>query len=132
WLDAKPWADAGSPLTRLGFHRQPGRARIVVDAPVADRLTVRETWDPGWTARLDGLPIPLEAKWGVFLWIQIPSGHHEIILEYDPREVRLGLAVSACAMGLVILVLTGKGRFWIPGIEWAGAWTEPSPRVRIG
>ena len=51
-----------------------------------------------------------------FLNIEIPSGQHELILKYDPAEVRLGLAVSFCSLVLLILVLTGIRLFWIPGI----------------
>jgi uncharacterized membrane protein YfhO len=79
----------------------------LVDGIAAERLVVRETWDPGWRARLDGKPIEIQAKSGVFLNIQVPSGQHELVLEYDPIEVRLGLGVSTCALVLLILVLTG-------------------------
>jgi hypothetical protein len=111
WLDAKPWAEAGSPQTRLEFSRQPGRARIVIDTPSSDRLVVRETWDPGWQARLDGRPLALTAERGIFLGLHVPPGHHELILEYEPEEVRIALAGSGLAMVLVILILTGIRRF---------------------
>jgi len=107
WLDAKPWADSESGQADLAFVRDHGRARILVDAIAADRLVVRETWDPGWRALLDGKPVEIQAKSGVFLNIQVPSGQHELVLEYDPSEVRLGLGVSTCALVLLILVLTG-------------------------
>jgi hypothetical protein len=107
WLDAKPWADSESGRADLAFVRDHGRARILVNAIVADRLVVKETWDPGWRAWLDGQPVEIRAKSGVFLKIQIPSGQHELVLEYDPSEVRLGLGVSVCALVLWILVLTG-------------------------
>ena len=59
---------AGS--TRVRDH---GRARILVDAPSRPiRLTVRETWDPGWTALLDGKPAEIQPKSTVFLNIEIP------------------------------------------------------------
>ncbi len=64
--------------------------------PIA--LTVRETWDPGWKALLDGKPVKIQRKSAVFLNIDIPSGQHELILKYDPVEVRIGHG------GLILLV----------------------------
>jgi hypothetical protein len=107
WLVAKPWANFESGQGNLSFIRDNGRARILVDAIAADRLVVRETWDPGWNALLDGKPVEIQAKSGVFLDIQVPSGQHELVLEYDPIEVRVGLGVSTGALVLLILVLTG-------------------------
>jgi hypothetical protein len=107
WLDAKPWADSESGRADLAFVRDHGRARILVNAIAADWLVVRETWDLGWRAWLDGKPVEIRSKCGVFLNIQVPSGQHELVLEYDPSEVRLGLGVSTCALVLWILVLTG-------------------------
>ena len=48
--------------------------------------------------------------------INIPAGQHNLILRFDPAEVRLGLAVSFVACILLILVLTEIRLFWIPGI----------------
>ena len=96
--------------------RQHGWARILVDAEDADRLTIRETWDPGWTAHLDGAPVEIRSKSRVFLDIDIPFGQHELILKYDPIEVRIGLAISFVGLVLLILVLTGIPLFWIPGV----------------
>jgi hypothetical protein len=107
WLDAKPWVDSQSGRADIDFVQDHGRARIRVDAIAADRLVVRETWDPGWQAFLDGKSVEIRAESGVFLSIQIPSGQHELILEYDPSEVRLGLAISTCSLLFLILVLTG-------------------------
>ena len=90
-------------------------------------LTVRETWDPGWKALLDGQPVKIQRKSTVFLNIEIPAGQHELILKYDPIEVRLGIAVSFCSLVLVILVLTGIRLFWIPGITTAKGLDGPEP-----
>ena len=116
WLNAEPWASFRSVGNRLDVVRQHGWARILVDAEDADRLTIRETWDPGWTAHLDGAPVEIRSKSRVFLDIDIPFGQHELILKYDPIEVRIGLAASFVGLVLLILVLTGIPLFWIPGV----------------
>jgi hypothetical protein len=107
WLDAKPWVEAAVPGTAVDWSREPGRARILARAPSPSRLTVRESWDPGWKALLDGQAVPIEPAGGAFLAVQVPPGQHQIILEYDPAEVRIGLAISGAALAAVILILTG-------------------------
>src|SRR5262249_34895608 len=126
WLDAKPWAEA--PGAQLAWTRLPAGARLLVQATTPSPVLVPDTWDPGWRARCEDRPLAVARAGTAFLGVDVPSGHHEIVLEYDPVEVRLGLAVSAVALAAGILVLTGIRPFWIPGISWAGAWTEPSPR----
>ncbi len=96
---------------RVSWSRQPGAATIHVLAPHADRVRLRETYAPGWTARLDGRPAAVVPGPGPFFEIQIPSGEHEIFVHYDPPEVRLGLAISALSLLAAILGLTGSRRF---------------------
>jgi hypothetical protein len=116
WLDALPWAGAESPGSRLRVARDDGWARIRIDSEKATSLVVRETFDPGWTALLDGKTIDLRAESSVFLKIDVPAGQHNLILRFDPAEVRLGVALSFLSCILLILVLTGIRMFWIPGI----------------
>jgi len=128
WLAGEPWATVESPRTRLEAVRDHGWARLEVDAPAGDRVVLRETWDPGWTAMLDGERVAVQPKWGVFLSVELPAGRHELILKYDPSEVWLGLAVSAGSLVVLILVLTGIRLFWIPGITTRGGLDGAEPR----
>jgi hypothetical protein len=116
WLGGLPWARAGSPRAVLEVARADGSARIRIDSNRATSLALLETFDPGWTATLDGKRADLQPESSVFLSIQIPSGQHELILRFDPVEVRVGLALSILSCILLILVLTGIRLFWIPGI----------------
>ncbi len=90
WLDAKPWADFESPEARIEFAKDHGDAEIAIDARVRGEVVVREIWDPGWNALLDGKPAIVRQKWGVFLGLDIDKGFHKIKLAYDPPEVRPG------------------------------------------
>ncbi len=88
WLDGLPWAAADSPRAVLEVAREDGSARIRIHSERAMSLTVRETFDSGWTATLDGKNVDLQPKSSVFMQIQIPAGQHDLILKYDPAEVR--------------------------------------------
>jgi hypothetical protein len=105
WLEPEPWADAGS-SARVSWTRRAGGVQIRVRTPQVDRLIVRETSSPGWSASVDGQPSPLEAGPGPFFRIRVPSGDHAIDLSYDPPEVRFGLAITACSAAAWILTLT--------------------------
>lgn len=109
WLEPAPWAE-GHPTTGVSWDRGPGSAHIRVHAPRDDALVVRETDSPGWVASIDGRPAAVEPGPGPFFRIQISSGNHEIMLLYDPPEVRAGLAVTACSLAALILALTVSGR----------------------
>ena len=99
WLAGEPWVESDSAHARLSAAKDHGRARILIEADLPHALTVRETWDPGWTAFLDGKLTKIQVNSPVFMKIEIPSGKHELILRYDPAEVRLSLAVSICSSG---------------------------------
>jgi hypothetical protein len=116
WLDGRPWATAESSRAPLTVARHDGQARIRIDSEEATSLVARETFDPGWTALLDGKTVDIQPESSVFLKIDIPAGQHNLILRYDPLEVRAGLALSLSSCILLILVLTGIRLFWIPGI----------------
>jgi len=127
WLEGEPWCTAQSPRTQLEGFRDHGWARLEVDSPTGDLVVVRETWDPGWKALLDGAPVAIQPKYGVFMGVRLPAGHHELILKYDPSEVGLGLTISAVSLFGLILVLTGIRLFWIPGITTRGGLDGAEP-----
>jgi hypothetical protein len=127
WQSGKPWASSLLSRTRLAVIRDHTIARILVQAQEPEELAVRETWDPGWKALIDGKPEKIERKSTAFMNIKIPAGEHEVVLFYDPGEVRLGLFVSCVSLLILILVLTGIRMFWIPGITIAKGLDGPEP-----
>ncbi|MDR3621108.1 MAG: YfhO family protein [Paludisphaera borealis] len=121
WLDARDWADAspgGPPLSSI--RPGAGTIRIEVPAGAVGPLVARETWDPGWTAKVDGSPVKVERYRDAFMQIPMRSESHIIELTYDPMEVRWGLAASSSALVLTILGLTGSAWSRICGIARRG------------
>lgn len=110
WIDPAPWASVDSKTAEIGWRRRPGSAivRVRLDAP--DRLVIRETFAPGWVARLDGRPARIDPGPAPFGSLKLEPGEHTIEWSYQPHDVRIGLAISALAALVWILALTGIGR----------------------
>ena len=66
-------------------------------------LVVSEVWDPGWRGRIDGKPAPLYMTNITMLGLSVPSGDHEVVLEYRPPNWDLALGTTIA--GIVVLLL---------------------------
>ncbi len=97
---------AGSVLT---VERGADRVRIVADAPSGGLLVVADSWWPGWTARVDGTPVPILRADAIARAVVWPAGQHVLDMAYRPREIVIGAAVSVTTVILVIgVVLAGR------------------------
>jgi hypothetical protein len=63
-----------------------------VDVPAM--LVVSEVWDPNWTATADGQTAPVHVVDHTLMGVRLEPGAREIVLRYEPRSLRIGLAVS--------------------------------------
>jgi hypothetical protein len=93
------------------LDRNATRLRATVSAPDADRLFVHQFDYPGWTARLNGAPIPIQAagRFGIMA-IDVPPGVHELEISFEWTPLRLaGVAVTALATVLLAASLLAPG-----------------------
>jgi hypothetical protein len=88
------------------------RVRLRVTQHEPAWLVAMQTYYPGWVARIDGQPAELVRANIGFTAVAVEAGVHEVELAYEPASVRLGLAISAGALLLVLatLVLAGRRR----------------------
>jgi len=77
----------------------PQEAEIHVQTPAAGVLLVRDSWDEGWHASVDGRPEPVLHADFLLQGVPVPPGRHTVILRYDDPAVGLGL------LGTVVVVL---------------------------
>lgn len=89
-----------------------GTARIAEDLP--ERVTVEtesaspaylmlaDTFDPGWSATLDGRPVAIRPAYVAFRAVALPAGAHRVVFTYRPVGFLLGLCLSG--LGLVLAV----------------------------
>ena len=107
----------------------PERIEVATDAPQGAYLVLADTFDPGWSATIDGRPVPIRPAWITFRAVFVPAGRHVVVFRYRPAGFVLGLALSSC--GLLIAVVCG---FWprsqhpLASEHGALGWPRPWPR----
>ena len=102
----------------VGVANCQGQARIVAETPteVTVELDMRthgavvlaDLWFNGWTARLDGQPVPVYRANYALRAVLAPAGRSTLVFRYRPASFRLGLWLFAA--GIAALVAWGA---WI-------------------
>jgi hypothetical protein len=82
-----------------------GSAVITVVAPRDGMVVVRNSYDPGWRARIDGRPARVLAADGIVQAVPVPAGRHTITLAYRDPSIALGI-LGSC-FGVVTLLAVG-------------------------
>jgi len=96
---APPAAGSSTVTPRL----DPGRIVVDVRADQDGFVVVNEALYSGWTAWVDGSEAPILRANGLFMAVPVSAGEHTVTLEYRPRSLVLGIAISAAAVGLLLL-----------------------------
>jgi hypothetical protein len=84
------------------FTRKPELVRIDAEAPGDALLVVNDAFHPGWRAMIDGRPVELMPADILVRAVRWPAGRHELVMVYDPPEVRWGIALSLAGAVLVV------------------------------
>lgn len=61
-------------------------------------LTLANPMFPGWTARVDGRPAPIESAAGEPVRVSLAPGEHAVEIAYRPGSFRLGCWIAAAAL----------------------------------
>jgi hypothetical protein len=93
---------------------RPGFLKVEAIASHPGHLVIQDAYAPGWTARLDGVVVPLLRANGAFRAIALPPGRHEVECRYLPAPISWGIGVSL-VLGLATLVLIARDRVVRPG-----------------
>ena len=89
-------------VVRLSRENARVWSEVDVDGPGPGLLAVNQSWDPGWSAAIDGVSNPVIRTDIGFSSVLVPQGRHRIELRYrDPWAERGGLlsllALAFCA-----------------------------------
>jgi hypothetical protein len=117
-------ADGFDPAATAVLERDPGIARVDgaagtatyselrpeevvvrVDAPVPSIVVVRNAWDEGWSATVDGRPADVMPTDLLLQGVAVTAGEHEIRLVYREPTLARGIVGSAIAwLGLLVVM----------------------------
>jgi hypothetical protein len=82
---------------------EPERVLVETVAPAPALLLLADTWDPGWSAHIDGAPADSLAADGALRAVAVPAGRHHVEWTYRTPGLRQGALLSA----LSLCVFTG-------------------------
>ncbi len=82
----------------------PDESLLTVRASHDGLLLVRQSWVPGWSATVGGVPAPVLPAAGVFFVVPVPAGTHEVHLRYRTPGLVLGTGIAALWTAAVVLV----------------------------
>jgi Bacterial membrane protein YfhO len=82
----------------------PEQLVVETDAAMPAYLVVSDSFDPGWSATIDGGPATIYPAYCAFRAVFLPRGKHSVVFQYSPAGFKLGLVISLCGMlaGLVL------------------------------
>jgi hypothetical protein len=119
--------EAGRELTgsaRLVADR-PGHLVAEVDAPGRRVLAFTERFHHGWSATIDGAPLPMVRIEDDFLGCVVDAGVHRIVLQFRPRGFVCGSSCRRSWRCSRVFSLHGSGESG--DRERDGAFKQPSP-----
>ncbi len=98
------------PVAAEGVRVDGPRLEATVVAPRDGLAVILDPSYPGWTATLDGRPVPLLRADFAFQAVPVPAGRHELRLTYRNRWVGIGAAVSVATLVLLVAALRARSR----------------------
>ncbi|MCC6744084.1 MAG: YfhO family protein [Acidobacteria bacterium] len=71
-------------------------------------LVVHDSWDPYWTATVDGAPAQVVRANGLFRAVHLTAGEHSVRFAYEPTPFHIGLGVSLGTCVLLLLLAASR------------------------
>ena len=100
-VEGLPRDTVGGPGSVTRVARTADTEQYRVDAPQGGLLRVSGRFDEGWTARVDGLRVPVYRADGIFRSAVVPPGVHTVEWRYrNPAEER-GRRVALAALAII-------------------------------
>lgn len=103
-------ADAEAVGTAVIVSEIPERVVVRTSSDGPSYLVLADTFDPGWSATVDGEPAPIRPAFVNFRAVYLTAGGHEVVFRYRPAGFGLGLAVSGTGAVLALGMLLSRRR----------------------
>ncbi|TSC33590.1 YfhO family protein [Corallococcus sp. Z5C101001] len=107
-------AGAGTGSVRV-TRESPERFTVEVAADGPSVLVINDAYQPGWSATLDGAPVPILPANVAVRAVAVPTGSHTVMLRYRTPGLLPGLWVGALTLGALAVAMgvtrrrAGKG-----------------------
>ncbi|MFB0516679.1 MAG: YfhO family protein [Candidatus Neomarinimicrobiota bacterium] len=83
---------------------QADHLRLRVEAAGPAFLVLSEVYYPeGWWAHVDGEAVPIHEVNTILRGLEVPAGRHEITMDFEPADYRLGRLISRICLLLIVL-----------------------------
>ena len=99
---------AGWHVLRLTWRQvvdEPERVVLETTAPERGFLFLADVYFPGWSATVNGQPVPILAANHAFRLVEVPAGPVTLEFRYRSRWVWIGAVVSGATLLVVVGVL---------------------------
>ncbi len=105
----------------------PERMVIETEATAPAYLVVSDSFDPGWSAQVDGSTVAIHPAYVAFRAVFLPPGRHKIVFTYRPAGFALGLGLCLCGLvGSLVLWFWPRGTVVLPpdhsALSWPARW----------
>jgi hypothetical protein len=74
-----------------------------VQASADGFLSLTDQYYPGWTATVNGAPVPILRGNYAFRVVRVPAGESEVVFRYRPRSVQYGVVLSLVTLAAIVL-----------------------------
>jgi hypothetical protein len=99
----RPLAENGEASGQAAITREePECIEVAIDAARDAYLVLADTYDPGWSAALDGRAVPIRPAWITFRAVFVPRGRHSLVFRYRPAGFDTGLSITVCGLLLCL------------------------------
>ena len=76
----------------------PARVEIEVDTPRQGLVFLADNHFPGWSARVNGMPVGIIRAWLTFRAVAVPAGRSTVVFRYAPLRLRAAAALSIASI----------------------------------
>jgi hypothetical protein len=99
-------ASAGDTAGTVRWHTDsPDELRLEVRSEKPTWLVVLDSWDPGWSASIDGRATDIVRADYNFRAVRVPAGTSTVTMSYQPPGLVLGAVVSGVTVALIGVAL---------------------------
>lgn len=88
----------------IEFNHRDNEVEITTRSQGSGFLVLADSFDPGWTVKVNQKPSPIFKVNGALRGVALPSGQNHVLYEYQPNSFKIGLYLSILAGGLIIVM----------------------------